>query len=128
MHNAPMVQPASVSPSQAAYSDGGEKIPIAIAHASGVPVVAPRAGGPIDLLRHGENGFLFAADDESELRAHVQQLVTDAPARRRMGEAGRRGVLGRSWETLCAELVGHYELVVRERTLARRTLASAATG
>lgn len=98
------------------------------AHASGVPVVAPRAGGPIDLVRHGENGFLFEPDDESELRTCAQQLVADAPSRRRMGEAGRRGVLDRSWDTLCADLVRHYERVVYERTLARRTLASAATG
>ncbi|HEV7566819.1 MAG TPA: glycosyltransferase family 1 protein [Microbacteriaceae bacterium] len=98
------------------------------AHASGVPVVAPRAGGPIDLVRHGENGFLFTADDERELRAHVQQLVADAPARRRMGEAGRRGVLGRSWETLCADLVGHYEIVVGERAAARRAPVGVGAG
>jgi phosphatidylinositol alpha 1,6-mannosyltransferase len=97
------------------------------AHASGVPVVAPHAGGPIYLVRQGENGYLFAADDEGELRTHVQRLVTDAPSRRRMGEAGRRGVLGRSWETVCLELVEHYDRVIHARTLSRRTLASLGT-
>jgi phosphatidylinositol alpha 1,6-mannosyltransferase len=93
------------------------------AHASGVPVVAPRAGGPIDLVRHGENGFLFAADDERELRDFAQQLVADAPSRRRMGEAGRRGVLDRSWETLCTELMEHYACVLpHENILTSREL------
>jgi phosphatidylinositol alpha 1,6-mannosyltransferase len=29
-----------------------------------------------------------------------------------MGEAGRRAVLGRSWDVLCGELIGHYERVI----------------
>jgi phosphatidylinositol alpha 1,6-mannosyltransferase len=87
-------------------------------HASGVPVVAPRAGGPLDLVRHGEDGFLFAPDDESEIRDLVQRLVSNPALRHRMGEAGRRAVLGRSWETICAELTSHYESVILNRALA----------
>ena len=81
------------------------------AHAAGLPVVAPRAGGPIDLVQHGHTGLLFAPDDEVDLRGCVLRLVTDAGLRRRMGEAGRRAVLGRSWDAVCAELVDHYETV-----------------
>jgi phosphatidylinositol alpha 1,6-mannosyltransferase len=87
------------------------------AHASGVPVVAPRAGGPLDLVRHGEDGYLFAPDDESEIRDLVQRLVSNPALRHRMGEAGRRAVLGRSWETICAELIAHYESVILSRAL-----------
>jgi phosphatidylinositol alpha 1,6-mannosyltransferase len=86
------------------------------AHASGLPVIAPRAGGPIDLVEHTVNGFLFRPDDDLELRAHVETLLTDSALRSRMGEAGRRAVLGRSWDSICGELVGHYESVVGERT------------
>jgi phosphatidylinositol alpha 1,6-mannosyltransferase len=88
------------------------------AHASGIPVVAPRAGGPIDLVEDGTTGYLFEPDDEASLRSCVQRLVTDATGRRRMGEAGRRGVLSRSWETVCDQLVGFYERVILERALA----------
>jgi phosphatidylinositol alpha 1,6-mannosyltransferase len=83
--------------------------------ASGVPVVAPRAGGPIDLVQHGENGFLFEPGDDAGLRAAVARLSGDAGLRARMGEAGRRSVLGRSWQTVCEELVGHYAGVVSAR-------------
>jgi hypothetical protein len=29
-----------------------------------------------------------------------------------MGEAGRRSVIGRSWHSVCAELVTHYERAI----------------
>ncbi|MFC6354750.1 glycosyltransferase family 4 protein [Luethyella okanaganae] len=93
------------------------------AHASGLPVVAPRAGGPIDLVAHGENGFLFEPDDERELRASVERLVYDAPLRHRMGEAGRRAVLSRSWESVCEQLLDYYQLVIDERAAVRATTA-----
>jgi phosphatidylinositol alpha 1,6-mannosyltransferase len=76
------------------------------AHASGLPVVAPAAGGPLDLVADGVDGWLFRGDDE--LRMRVQALVGDEALRLRMGEAGRRAVLGRSWAAICGELFAHY--------------------
>ena len=67
------------------------------AHATGLPVIAPRAGGPIDLVSHGVDGFLFDPNDDRDLRLAVERLVTEPDLRGRMGEAGRRRVLGRSW-------------------------------
>src|SRR6478609_4333212 len=82
------------------------------AHASGLPVVAPRAGGPIDLVEHGVDGLLIPPSEDRMLRAAVAMLVGDGALRRRMGEAGRRAVLGRSWEVICGELMRHYERVI----------------
>jgi phosphatidylinositol alpha 1,6-mannosyltransferase len=39
-------------------------------------------------------------------------LVRDGALRLRMGEAGRRAVLGRSWDVVCGELMRHYERVI----------------
>jgi phosphatidylinositol alpha 1,6-mannosyltransferase len=89
------------------------------AHSAGVPVVAPHAGGPIDLVTHGENGYLFRPDDDRDLRHWVEHLVDDPMLRARMGEAGRRTVLGRSWPTVCAELMGYYEHAIDERRAVR---------
>lgn len=86
------------------------------AHASGIPVIAPRAGGPIDLVDHGVNGFLYTPGDDAQLRAFVEGLVIDDEVRARMGEAGRRSVLGKSWASVCDELVGHYEAVIARRS------------
>ena len=91
------------------------------AFASGVPVIAPRSGGPIDLVDHGVNGFLFEPTDDTGLRHHVAQLSTDRAARLRMGEAGRRSVIGRSWHSVCAELITHYEAAIVSSTLKNST-------
>lgn len=85
------------------------------AHAAGLPVVAPLAGGPIDLVTHGGDGYLFDPEREQgpdSMAAYVARLVGDAALRARMGEAGRRRVLGRSWEVVCDELLEHYAAVL----------------
>jgi phosphatidylinositol alpha 1,6-mannosyltransferase len=83
------------------------------AAASGLPVVAPRVGGPIDLVDHGASGLLFEPDDASDLRAAIERLSTDPGMRARMGEAGRRRVLPRSWSAVVDELFEHYERASR---------------
>ncbi|MGV8911543.1 MAG: glycosyltransferase family 4 protein [Rhodoglobus sp.] len=93
------------------------------AHSAGLPVVAPRAGGPIDLVDHGVNGFLFDADDESQLRAYIEALAIDPALRARMGEAGRRTVLGKSWAGVCSELVEHYHSTIAAGMLRARERA-----
>ncbi|MCU1413348.1 MAG: glycosyl transferase [Microbacteriaceae bacterium] len=82
------------------------------AHAAGLPVVAPRVGGPIDLVDDGTDGYLYAPDDRARLRLAVYRLASDADLRARFGEAGRRAVLGRSWQAICGELMQHYERVI----------------
>ncbi|HEX4443491.1 MAG TPA: glycosyltransferase family 1 protein [Galbitalea sp.] len=87
------------------------------AHASGLPVVAPRSGGPIDLVTPGVTGFLYGPGDIRELRRTIELLTGDPALRLRMGEAGRRGVVGRSWETVCDQLIAHYASVVARQAL-----------
>ena len=82
------------------------------AMATRVPVVAPDAGGPRDIVQHGLTGYRYVAEDDAGLRRHVGTLVDDPGLRQRMGEAGRRAVLPRSWEAVCDELLAHYSSVV----------------
>ena len=97
------------------------------AHASGLPVVAPRAGGPIDLVDDGANGFLFDPSDDAHLRAAVEVLVGNPVLRLRMGETGRRGVVGRSWESVCDDLMAHYSAVIGSKAAASRKIFAAAS-
>jgi glycosyltransferase involved in cell wall biosynthesis len=59
------------------------------AWANGKPNVCYRAGGPADLVRDGEDGFLVKCGDVTELRDRIECLVNDAALRHRLGEAGR---------------------------------------
>ncbi|MFG2005302.1 glycosyltransferase family 4 protein [Spirillospora sp. NPDC048911] len=77
--------------------------------ASGVPVVAPAAGGPLDLVRPGSNGLLYAPDDAAEMRAAVNTLVADPALRHRMAARAVESVRGRGWAAVCDELIGHYQ-------------------
>ena len=58
--------------------------------ASGVPVVAPRSGGPIDVVHDGVAGFLYEPGDGDDLGGYVDRLARDPEFRRRMGLAARR--------------------------------------
>ncbi len=80
--------------------------------ASGVPVVAPRAGGPIDVVDDGVAGHLYSPGDAADLATYVDRLAGDPLARRRMGLAARRSVHDRSWAAVNDRLLGHYRDVI----------------
>lgn len=82
------------------------------AAASGLPVVAPAAGGPLDLVADGVTGYLVPPSDPDAFTAAVARLAADPAARAAFGAAGRRKVLGRSWPALTEELIGHYSQVL----------------
>ncbi|HMD91482.1 MAG TPA: glycosyltransferase family 1 protein [Trebonia sp.] len=82
------------------------------AAASGLPVVAPAAGGPVDLVNDGTTGFLVPPGDGEALAVAAGRLAADAALRVTMSEAARRRVLGRSWSALVDELIGHYQAVL----------------
>jgi phosphatidylinositol alpha 1,6-mannosyltransferase len=82
------------------------------ASASGLPVVAPAAGGPIDLVDDGVTGFLVPPGDPGALAAAVAKLAADPALRAAQGRAARQKVLGRTWQALGDELIGHYEAVL----------------
>jgi phosphatidylinositol alpha 1,6-mannosyltransferase len=78
--------------------------------ASGLPVIAPDAGGPRDLIAPYRTGLLLDVNEfEARLPAAVEHLLAE---RHRYAPAARRSVLGRSWPVICDELLGHYEAVL----------------
>ena len=83
--------------------------------ASGVPVVAPRSGGPIDVVADGVAGHLYEPGDGADLASYVDRLASHALVRRTMGLAARRSVRDRSWASVNAALMGHYRDVITAR-------------
>jgi glycosyltransferase involved in cell wall biosynthesis len=86
------------------------------AMASGLPVVALRAGGVGDIVQSGTTGMLV---EPSEPPAHFASalisLVEDPARRRRMGEAARSYALSQSWDTIMGSLRHRYQAVVEEQ-------------
>jgi glycosyltransferase involved in cell wall biosynthesis len=50
---------------------------VAEAFACGLPVIAPRLGGFPEIVRHGENGFLFQSGDAEDLMRIVREALCD---------------------------------------------------
>jgi len=90
------------------------------AGASGLPVVAPAAGGPLDIVSDGVTGFLVPPDAAAPLAEAVSKLAGDPVLRAAMGRAGRRKVLGRTWPAFGDELIVHYTEILRDRGKAAR--------
>jgi glycosyltransferase involved in cell wall biosynthesis len=71
-----------------------EGLPLALleAMASGLPVVATRVPGHLEVVVDGETGFLAESDDPQDLAAAIARLLDDPELRKRMGRAGRKRV------------------------------------
>jgi phosphatidylinositol alpha 1,6-mannosyltransferase len=83
------------------------------AMASGVPVIAPNAGGPRDLVTPMHTGLLLGVDEfEAKLPGAVDHLLAE---RQRYSLAARRSVLSRTWPAVCEQLLGHYDAVLGRR-------------
>ncbi|MEU5114051.1 glycosyltransferase family 1 protein [Streptomyces longwoodensis] len=85
------------------------------AMASGVPVVAPAAGGPLDLVAHGRTGLLVPPHDASAVRDAVRTLAADPALRAAYGAAARDTVEGRTWAAIGDRLIEHYADVLGAR-------------
>ena len=80
--------------------------------ASGVPVVGPAAGGPLDIIQHRQNGLLWSPEHPESLAGAVQQLHEDVLLRRVLASHGRQSVISRTWDSVMNDLLQHYQAVI----------------
>jgi len=73
-----------------AWSQGKCGLKVLQYMAAGLPVIANPVGIQVDLVRHGETGFL--AETPAQWVEAIGQLAWDPGLRRRMGQAGRQRV------------------------------------
>lgn len=78
------------------------------AQASGVPVVVPASGGPLDLVEHGSTGLFHTPGEPTSLVTTVAAIADDPLLRRRLAVGGRRAVASRTWERVVDELLLHH--------------------
>lgn len=74
------------------------------AMSQGTPVITTnRTAGP-DLIKHGENGWLFQAGNTSALRENIEYILEHPASLKRNGEAALQTAAKRPWEAYSAEL------------------------
>ena len=78
------------------------------AMASGLPVIAPRRGGPVDLVSPSRTGWLYTPGMLDEMRDRASDLLFDDAKRRAFGRAAADSVRKRTWPVLAEQLRGYY--------------------
>jgi glycosyltransferase involved in cell wall biosynthesis len=58
--------------------------------AAGLPVIAPDAGGPAEIVTNGVDGVLVPAGDSAALASAMRRLAGDPSVRQRLGDAARQ--------------------------------------
>lgn len=98
-----------------------EGLPVVIMEAMALrrPVLATYVAGIPELVRHGENGWLFAAGSVDTLAAAMEDCLARQPAEiQALGDAGYERVIRRhSSETEAAKLAGLFVRAAADRTV-----------
>jgi phosphatidylinositol alpha 1,6-mannosyltransferase len=80
---------------------------------SGVPVIAPRSGGPIDLIHDGINGMFYSLERPWEINGALDQLLSSDQDS--LSFSARESVLHRDWESINKELIDHYRAAIQTK-------------
>ncbi len=78
--------------------------------ASGLPVVAPQAGGVLDFIKHNHNGLLTAPESQTDFIHAILTLVHNPSLRSQLTQQARYDAENRSWGRILDQLIEDYAL------------------
>jgi phosphatidylinositol alpha 1,6-mannosyltransferase len=90
--------------------------------ASGVPVIAPNSGGPIDLVEDGKTGYLINTGNPKEIK-RVVKLIQQSDAIE-IRKVTRESVVNRTWQSINQELINHYQELISNKKNLRSELVA----
>jgi phosphatidylinositol alpha 1,6-mannosyltransferase len=90
--------------------------------ASGVPVIGPDTGGPVDLIDHGVTGLLIDTSNQHELLEAVETLRSHTSLDL-MQIAARKSVEHRTWDYINSQVIDHYKDAIFELSKKRGMVA-----
>ncbi len=101
----------------------GEPIALLEAMACGLPCVATRTSGALELLRHDDTGCLVEIGNPLQLGQTLQRLLGDGPRRRRLAAQAVALARARSYPRVCAQVMAVYAKVLGDADLQRTAQA-----
>lgn len=90
--------------------------------ASGVPVIAPNSGGPIDLIADGQTGYLINTGNPKEIKRAVK-LIQQSD-RNELRRVTRDSVVQRTWQSINQELINHYSELIAAKQIDQSELVA----
>jgi len=85
------------------------------AMAAGVPVVAARATGAVDLVEEGRTGFLVPPRDAAAYADAIARIVAEPGLRQSLGEAGHARAAGYRWDRINQTVLDAYLATIAAR-------------
>jgi glycosyltransferase involved in cell wall biosynthesis len=77
------------------------------------PVIAARAGGVLDIVVEGVNGFTFDPAQPGQIGQRVRQLRDNPALREQMAENALIHARSRPWQATMDQLIDYYRLAIR---------------
>jgi glycosyltransferase involved in cell wall biosynthesis len=71
--------------------------------ATGTPLISTRVGMAVDVIRHGDNGFLAEIEDRDALAGYALSLMQDAALRGRISEKGLETAQAYDWKLIAPQ-------------------------
>ncbi|MEE8360383.1 MAG: lipopolysaccharide heptosyltransferase II [Candidatus Omnitrophota bacterium] len=87
------------------------------AQACGVPVVATKVGGVVELVEDGVNGLLVPPEDVRSLQDAIVKIAKDKDLAQRLSENGRENAKKYSFNKMATETIGLYEEVIERKNI-----------
>jgi glycosyltransferase involved in cell wall biosynthesis len=84
--------------------------------AARLPVLAPDAGGPAEIITHGRDGLLYPMGDQHALARELRTVASDPDLRARLGAAGYERAVDFSPESAAAKVMQVYRGVLSDRS------------
>lgn len=84
------------------------------AMASGLPVIAPAVGGPLDLISEGVDGYLYTPGTNLDIRKKVLKAIHNDANLAQLSKAALTRVQSKTWESVCRQLEATLEVVVED--------------
>ncbi len=86
------------------------------AMSAGCPVVAANSGGIPDIVKHGENGFLFNPEDENGAIIATQKLFSNPLQKEVLRNNARKEAELWGWSAATRQLEGYYREIIEQKS------------